>query len=61
MKEIIVEIGPKGEVKIEAVGFVGNECKAITAALEEALGTVTDTVEKPEFHMARTATHAVGH
>lgn len=50
-KQIILTISPDGsETKVEAVGFVGAECLAATAALEAALGAVADRNIKPEFH-----------
>ncbi len=53
-RSIEVVIGPRGEVKIDAVGFKGADCEKATKALEEALGVVKDRVKKPEYY-ARTA------
>ena len=50
MKQIKVLIGPKGQVKIEAVGFTGSSCLAATRKLEEALGQVEDRKEKDEMY-----------
>jgi len=41
-KEIIVTIGTKGEMKIEAKGFKNRECLRATQPFEEALGKVAD-------------------
>jgi len=49
MKQIIVEISPTGEVKIEAAGFKGNSCEAATKAIETALGKAGDRKKKPEY------------
>lgn len=48
-REVIIEISPKGDVKIEASGFSGSGCKEATAAFEEAIGGKTKTELKPEF------------
>jgi len=52
-REIVVDILPDGSVQIDAKNFEGGECKKLTAALEEDLGTVTHTRTKPEFHRTR--------
>jgi hypothetical protein len=52
MKQIIIEVGPEGEVKIEAVGFKGHVCEAATKAIEEALGVVASRKRKPEFQQS---------
>ncbi len=52
--EIIIDIAPGGEVKIEVNGCSGPACKALTAPLEKALGTVTKSVEKREYRETRT-------
>ena len=51
-KTITILITPKAEVSIDAVGFVGKECDAVTAALKKALGTEVagSRVNKPEYH-----------
>ena len=50
MKRIEVEIGPEGEVSIDAAGFTGPDCEEATRFLEEALGEVTERGRKPEYH-----------
>jgi len=50
MKQIIVTIDLDGNAKVEAVGFNGKGCKDATKAIEEAVGTVTNVKQKPEFY-----------
>ena len=40
MSKIKVLIGPKGQVKIEPIGFNGQACLAATKSLEDALGKI---------------------
>lgn len=54
MQTIIVDIGPDGAVRIDAVGFSGPDCEQATKFLEEALGTVAQKHRKPEYHQCRT-------
>jgi len=50
MKEQIhIDIAPDGSLTIEAKGFSGNGCLQATAALEQALGSVTTRERKPEY------------
>ena len=49
MKQVIIDITPDGETKIEAVGFKGKGCAEATRAIEQALGAVAKTQKKPEF------------
>lgn len=49
-EEIIIDIAPNGDVRIEANNVVGPECESLTADIEEALGVVTARKHKPEFH-----------
>ena len=50
MKQIIVTIDLDGNATVEAVGFNGKGCKDATKAIEEAVGTVTNVKQKPEFY-----------
>ena len=43
-----------GNTNIEAQGFNGKGCKDSTKAIEQALGTVTNVKQKPEFYAAQT-------
>ncbi|MCD0462487.1 DUF2997 domain-containing protein [Roseiconus lacunae] len=38
MKTITITISPTGESEIKTSGFSGNECRAASRSLEEALG-----------------------
>ena len=55
MQQIVVDIGPDGQVHIDAVGFSGPDCEHATRFLEDALGTVEQKRLKPEYHQRRTA------
>lgn len=48
-KQVIVKYGPNGEIRVEAIGFEGEGCKAATAAIEAALGESTDIEYKAEW------------
>ena len=49
-KTIEVLVSSTGEIKIDAVGFKGADCDHATKYLEEALGTVSTKIKKPEYH-----------
>lgn len=53
MKRIKIKIDPMGNPKIEAEGFLGEDCTAATSGLEAALsGTnATDRTLKPEYYV----------
>ena len=53
-QQVIVTVGSDGEVKVEAKGVVGLGCKALTAAIERAIGDVTGDQKKPEFNQFTT-------
>ena len=50
MKSIEIIVSPIGEIQIDAIGFKGADCEKATKFLEEALGTVSNRVKKPEYH-----------
>ncbi len=50
MKSIEIIITPSGSVRVEALDFVGPDCEAATAFLEQALGEVTERHHKAEFY-----------
>ena len=56
MKQIIIEVSPEGELKIEAVGFKGAACVKATEAFEKALGVVKSKTKKPEYYSQTTNT-----
>jgi hypothetical protein len=57
MKTIEIIVSPKGDFKIDAVGFKGADCENATQFLEEALGTVSHKQKKPEYHQQNTRKH----
>ena len=61
MQEVIIEIDRTGhKTTIDAKGFVGTECTALTQALDLALGDVERRDMKPESRQVRQATHTIG-
>ena len=48
-KQIHVKVDATGAITVEAHGFKGNGCEAATKAMEEALGTTTARVRKPDY------------
>jgi len=55
MQKIIIEIAEDASVSVEGHGFKGPECKQLTAAIEEAIGTVEKVTFKPEYRQAAPA------
>lgn len=55
MQTVIVNIDADGEVKVEAQGVAGSGCQALTRAIEQALGTTSADVKKPEFFQQQSA------
>ncbi len=49
-RTIEVTIDQGGNIQIEGIGFQGSDCEKATKFLEEALGTVTKRVKKPEYY-----------
>lgn len=49
MRQIQVLVTAEGEVTVKPIGFKGTSCQKATAALEKALGAVTD--DKPTAEM----------
>lgn len=48
-EQVIITVGTRGQVEVEAAGVTGPGCKALTLPMEEALGTSTRDQKKPEF------------
>lgn len=46
MKQITVDIGPDGQIRIEAAGYAPGECLQATKAIEDALGTAGERTRK---------------
>ena len=59
-KQVIIQVSPDGEVKIDAVGFKGNACTKATAALIKAMGQVTSNTPKPEMYQQQTQEQKAG-
>lgn len=59
-KQVIIQVSPDGEVKIEAVGFRGTACEQATRALETAMGKVGKRSRKPEYHQQQAQQAKVG-
>jgi hypothetical protein len=49
-KELIIEIGPDGEVKIKTEGFKGTECEEELKPIEKALGEVKSRTRTSEYY-----------
>jgi len=49
MKEIIVDISPEGEVKIETRGFKGKSCVVESQFLKDLLGKETEKTLTPAY------------
>lgn len=61
MLEIDVDISPNGDVTIEGKSAdLGPDCKVLTKEIEQALGTVTASTVKPEYHRQRTVLKKAG-
>lgn len=61
MHEIDIDISPNGDVTIEGKSAdLGADCKTLTKEIEAALGVVTATTLKPEFHKAKARVRKVG-
>ena len=52
MPKIEIEITGAGELKVDAIGFVGGKCMKATDFLKK-LGTVEDVNKKPEFYQQK--------
>lgn len=54
MKTIEVLVLPNGETKVEAHGYIGDECTAALSPIEKALGSLTKITNKPEYYQCST-------
>jgi hypothetical protein len=60
VEEIIIDIDPEGNVRIEGKGIKGPDCLKLTAAIEEAIGTVTSRQKTAEFFQTPPIKRKVG-
>jgi len=58
MAEIIIDILPDGEVKMEGNGYQGKSCDEAMAAFEKALGVVTNRKNKPDYFRTEVKSNA---
>ncbi len=49
-KDIIITIGPDGNVQLQVQGVAGKECLDFTKFLEDELGEVTDRQHTGEYY-----------
>ena len=49
-RSIVVTVGPQGQTRVEAMGFSGQGCKALTDAMGAAVGRPIESAVKPEFY-----------
>lgn len=56
MARIRVTIDKQAKIKVDAEGFTGTSCKNATKVLED-LGTVTETVDKPDLYEVEDEEH----
>lgn len=59
-EEIVIDVSPTGDVTVEGKNIEGSDCKALTREIEQALGTVTATKLKPEYHRTRAVRRKAG-
>ena len=60
MPTIDVLIDEQGNVSIDAIGFSGQSCEKMTAALEHALGKLKSRTKKREYHNVGKQTNKPG-
>jgi len=51
LKTITLVISPNGETQLQTQGFAGSQCQAASAALEQALGQVTQEQRTTEYYL----------
>lgn len=57
METVIVEIDPDAKITVSVDGVRGPGCKALTAAIERALGRTVDDRQTPAFIQEADAGH----
>jgi len=48
--QIHIEIDAKGNIVLETVGTIGNQCDLLAGALENSLGSLTCRLDKENYH-----------
>ncbi len=61
MQEIIIEVGPSGDVTVGVKGVAGPDCQKLTEAIEDAVGDVMKRTKTAEYVKPRTTLRTVGH
>ena len=56
MKTIVITVSPKGETRLETMGFSGAECRNASQFLETTLGTASQEQLTAEFHQVTSTT-----
>ena len=59
-EEIVIEIGPTGDVIVSGKGIAGADCTKLTAEIEKALGEVMTRKFTQEYHQQRGVSRKVG-
>lgn len=60
MKSVEVIVDTDGNIKVEAVGFVGHACDLATKAFVDAMGKSKGSVKKKEWFQTDSNTQAIG-
>jgi len=55
-QELMISIGPDGNVNIEVKGIPGGDCLDITKEIEEELGVVTNRDYTSEYYQQKATT-----
>lgn len=55
-KSVVIDISPAGAIKVEAIGFTGNECEKATEQIEIILGGKAEKKYKSDYYMAPSQT-----
>lgn len=61
LKIVTITIDEEGDQKVETAGYQGKGCQAVLDVFARAVGTVTETVHKPEFTKPALNTNQLRH
>lgn len=50
MKQVTIDISPKGKATVGVEGVAGSSCRELTKSIEDALGRVETIEPTPEYH-----------